>query len=266
VRTITFNRPEVHNAQNPEMLEMLIDALAATARLTPDRCRVVVLEGAGKSFCSGHDLRAVIDDSQYAANAATPEGRYRQEMELFVQPLYMFRDLPMPTICKVQGHCIAAGLMFCASADFVAASDHARFRSPVMVTQGVNDAEVPALAWRIGERRAKQLLWLDEEMSASEARNAGLVNWVVPEALLDDKVGSVAERIVLMPPGVLSLSKATFAFMADRMGRTDVDRYHFLSHQFSHQTAEARAKLERRLQSGSAQSGASVDQRAAETA
>jgi enoyl-CoA hydratase len=245
IRRITFNRPRTHNAQNPAMLTRLAEVLDETRR--DPGIRVLVLAGAGRSFTSGHDLKSIGSDAAYAANAATAEGRYWQELRLFVEPVRMFRELTIPTICRVQGYCLAAGLMFVCSSDFAIASDDATFGSPVLTSQAVNDAEVPAFAWRVGERRAKQAIWLNERLTAADALEAGLVNWVVPEAELDAKVDAIAEQLLSVPPQALALSKATFQFMADRMGRSDVDSYHYVMHQFTHQTAEAQAILAERV-------------------
>lgn len=247
-RRITFNRPDVHNAQNPEMLRQLDEALDATAH---DRSiRVLVLAGAGRSFCSGHDLRSISDNVEYARNASTAEGRFRQELRLFANPVDKFRVLPIPTIARVQGYCLAAGLMFAAAADLVVAADNASFGSPVLATQGVNDAEVPIFSWRVGERRAKQALWLNERFDAQEALAMRLVNWVVPLDALDEKVAEVTERLLLIPPESLSLSKASFQFMSDRLGERAYQQFHYMSHQFSHQTDEAKGMLQSRIEQG----------------
>ena len=245
VRRITFNRPRVHNAQNRPMLEQLIEALEDTRHRTD--VRVLVLAGTGRSFSSGHDLKSVSEDAGYAANTKTAEARFWQEERLFVEPVRMYRELPIPTICRVQGYCLAAGLMFVCASDLVVAAEDAVFGSPVLTNQAVNDAEVPGFAWRLGERRAKQAIWLDERLDAAEARRVGLVNWVVPLTDLDAAVDGVARKLVAAPRQALALSKATFRFMADRMGQADVDRFHFVVHQFSHQTAEAQALLDERI-------------------
>ncbi|MHB8328087.1 MAG: enoyl-CoA hydratase-related protein [Acidimicrobiales bacterium] len=245
VRRITFNQPRIHNAQSPAMLEKLVRVLDQTKAETD--IRVLVLAGAGRSFSSGHDLKAISTDAVYAANTKTAEDRYWQELRLFVEPVRRFRELPIPTICRVQGYCLAAGLMFACSSDFVVASEDAVFGSPVLITQAVNDAEVPAFAWRLGERRAKQAIWLNEQLNAAEALQAGLVNWVVPIEELDGRVNEVATKLLAVPRQALALSKATFQFMSDRMGRLDVDNFHYVMHQFTHQTAEARALLEERI-------------------
>jgi enoyl-CoA hydratase len=246
VRWIIFNRPTKHNAQNREMLESLDDVLRETRR--NKGVRVVVLGGNGPSFCSGHDLRSISYDEEYANSVSTAEGRYRREEDLFVGPVEAFQNLPMPTICRVQGACLAAALMFVSVSDFVIASDDSYYGSPVISTLGVNDAEVPSFSWRIGDRRAKQALWLNERIDATEAYRIGLVNWVVPLAELDSKVSEVSEKLLQAPPEALALSKASFRFMADRQGERDFSTFHFVAHQLSHETYESKTLLKARIE------------------
>jgi enoyl-CoA hydratase/carnithine racemase len=245
VRTILFNRPGVHNAQDVTMLRELDTVLAQTAN--DQSVRVVILGGVGRSFCSGHDLREMARNRSYADNAATAEGRYRQETELFVTPVRRFRLLPMPTVCRIQGHCLAAGLMFAASADFCVAGESSVFGTPVLRVMGVNDTEVPCLMTRVNERVAKEMIWLGRQLSAAEALAAGLVSCVVPDEQLDARCEEIVAALVAAPPEALRLSKDVFQFIADRRGEWDVGRYHFISHQLSHQTTEAGGLLKERL-------------------
>lgn len=245
VRWLTFNRPEVHNAQNTAMLEELIRQFR---RLRHDQqVRVLVLAGNGRSFCSGHDLRQVATSQTYRERASTPEGRFRHELEMYFEPVQMFRELRIPTICRVQGYCLAAGLMFASAADLVVASTDAVFGSPIIADIGVNDAEVASFALRVGERAAKQVLWLDERLDAADALRLGLANWVVPAEELDAMVMNVAERLAATPREALALSKESLLFMAERQGERDVNRFHFVAHQLSHQTQEAQQILEERV-------------------
>jgi enoyl-CoA hydratase len=246
VRYIEFNRPEVHNAQDVAMLEALDDVLRVTAKSRD--VRAVVLGGVGRSFCSGHDLNQMATNEDYRRNFSTVESRFEQEMRLFVDPVERFRNLQVPTICRVQGHCLAAGVMFAGSADFVVAADNASFGSPILRHLAVNDAEVFTFALRLGERRAKQLIWLDDRLDAEEAKQLGVVNWVVPLDQLDAKVAEVADQLAAAPPEALALSKATFRFAADRQGEGDINRFHFMAHQLSHHTTEASDTLTARLQ------------------
>jgi enoyl-CoA hydratase len=244
VRRVWFNRPRVHNAQNVAMLEALQSTLADTASRSD--IRVLVLGGRGPSFCSGHDLREIVKNPAYAEAASTAEGRFHQEMRLFVQPVEMLQSLTIPTVCRVQGNCLAAGLMFVGACDMAIASSEAVFGSPVVRSQAVNDAEVPLLAWYLGERRAKQMIWLDERLSAIEAKEAGLINWVCELSELDQQLDRIVGRLAQAPREVLALSKRAFRFLARRQGWDDFADYHYMSHQLSHHTAEARALLDAR--------------------
>lgn len=245
VRWLIFNRPRVHNAQDPAMLELLDEALDDLARSRS--ARAVVLAGVGESFCSGHDLRQMHDNSEYRTNAETVEGRYWQEQRLFVEPVRKFRELPMPTVCRIQGHCLGAGLMFAGSADFVIADTSARFGSPIVTSIAVNDAEVASFALRVGETWAKRVFWLDERLTAKQAAEAGLVTWVVEPHELDEFVQRVSTQLAEAPPQTVALSKQTLLFMAERRGERDVNRFHYMAHQLSHWTDESQQVLAARM-------------------
>lgn len=246
VRWVTLDRPEVRNAQNVALLEELAEALRETA--AAPSVRVLVLAGNGPSFSAGHDLREVADNPDYSANLRSVEGRFWQELDLFVRPVELLRDLRIPTIARVQGHCIAAAIMLIGASDLIVAADDASFSSAVTRDMGADDVEIPALAWALGERRAKQILWTSERLDAAEAERLGLVNWVVPRDELDAKVESVIDSLLAVPPQALALSKLGLRFMEERRGRADAAAYHFLSHQLSHNTTDAKSLLEQRVE------------------
>jgi enoyl-CoA hydratase/carnithine racemase len=244
-RWIILNRPSARNAQNEAMLRLLAEALDAVNR--DHAVRLVVLAGHGPSFSAGHDVKEVVRNARYRANLATVEGRLRQELELFVRPVELLYRLRVPTICRVQGHCVAAALMLVGAADLVVASEDATFYSHVTRDMGASDVELPLLAWAVGERRAKQLLWASDTLDAHEAQRAGLVNWVVPMEELDEKVNDVVNRVLEVPPEALALSKLSLSFMEEQRGRTQAFNYHFLAHQLSHHTADAVELLRQRI-------------------
>lgn len=238
VRWITLNRPHVHNAQTPEMIEMLCAAFNDC--LLDPMPRAVVLTGAGRSFCSGHDTIQMSTDRQYRQRMSSAEGRYREEQRLFVAPVQTLRDLPMPTVCSVRGHCLATGLALAAAADLTIASETAVFGSSLIPQLGINDSETPTFTLLVGERAAKQFLWLDDRLTAHDALRIGLVNWTVPDAELEQRTSAVAERLSAVPRAALMLSKQTMRFMADQRGEGAVGRFHYIAHQLSHHTDEAR--------------------------
>ena len=244
VRWVTLNRPAARNAQNEALLTLLTQVLAQTRE---SEARALVLAGAGTSFSAGHDVKEAAFNPRYRANIETVEGRLRQERDLFVRPIELLRSLPIPTICRLQGHCMAASLMLVGACDLVVAGEDARFSSTVTRDIGAADVEVPWVYWALGERRAKQLTWLSESLGAHDALALGIVNWVVPNDDLDDKVQAVLDELLRVPREALELSKLSFRFMEDRRGRADADAYHFLSHQLSHHTTESVELLRRRV-------------------
>jgi enoyl-CoA hydratase len=245
VRWIVLNRPSARNAQNEPMLRLLANSFEA-ADSHPD-VRVVVLAGNGSAFSAGHDVKEVVRNERYRANLATVEGRMWQELDLFVRPVELLARLRKPTVCRVHGHCIAAALMLVGAADLVVAAEDTRFASRVTRDMGAADVELPLLAWTVGERVAKRLIWTSDELDAYEAQRLGLVSWVVPQAELDDKVDAVVRRLLEVPQEALALSKMSLQFMEDERGRERAFRYHFLAHQLSHHTSDAAALLQRRL-------------------
>lgn len=245
VRHLILNRPDARNAQSAALLRALL-AAARDAADAPD-VRVVVLEGLGPSFSAGHDLKEAVVNPEYRRNLETVEGRLWQELDLFVAPIEALRALRVPTVARVQGHCLAASLMLVGAVDLVVASEDATFASRVTRDMGAADVELPSLAWAIGERRAKQLLWTSEALDARAAQALGLVNWVVPADELDAKVEAVAAALLEVPREALALSKESLRFMEDRRGRADASAYHFLAHQLSHHTTDAVELLARRV-------------------
>lgn len=196
VVTVTLNRPERKNAGNPTMwveLETVFGEIGAN----PDD-RVMVLTGAGGSFCSGADL------SHTPADAKSPLSRMRQ---LGAVALALNR-IPQPTIAKVRGVAVGAGCNLALGCDLVVASEDARF-SEIFSRRGLSidcggSWILPRL---IGLHRAKEVAFFAEMLSARDAAELGLVNRVVAAAELDALVEDWARRLAAGPPIALSMTK-----------------------------------------------------------
>jgi enoyl-CoA hydratase len=251
VARITMQRPEVRNAQNTELILALDDAMRAAA--ADDAVRVVILAGAGPSFSSGHDLKAVVGEAREDAwrkLRRTPEGRLRHERELYVDKCLAIYHLPKPTIAQVQGHCVAAGLMLAAMCDLIVAADDAVFANPVLRMTGAG-VELLVEPWELGLRKAKEFLWTGDTIDAREAWRLGLVNRVVPRRRLARDTLALAERIAHVPPVTASLVKESLNQTAALMGKEHAWRYHFMVHQFMHGTKTAADALRVRRKTGS---------------
>jgi len=251
VELVTMNRPEVRNAQNTQLLNELDEALHAADR-DPD-VNVIVIAGAGPHFSSGHDLKAYVGEApadEWHERRKTPEGKFQHERQMYFEKALAIRDLTTPTIAMVQGKCIAGGLMVACMCDLIVASDDAVFQNPVLRMTGAG-VEVLAEFADLGPRKAKEFLWTGDEIEATEAHRLGLVNRVVPRAALEEETMTLAERIAKMPPVVVQNVKRSVNHAMDLAGYRNALEYHFMVHQFQHNTKTSLDALEERKQKGS---------------
>ncbi|MGI4811864.1 MAG: enoyl-CoA hydratase/isomerase family protein [Janthinobacterium lividum] len=181
--TLTLNRPDKRNAVTPALFTQLrehLDDLVAHN----DGLGVVVLRGAGKSFCAGHDLSEV---GQMDLAWLRHESR---TLELFAQ-------LPQVVIAAVQGHCLTGGLELALAADIIIAAENARFAD----THG-KWGLVPAwgmsqrLPRRIGASKALELMVTCRQVDGREAAHIGLANLCVADAELDAEVARFAATVM----------------------------------------------------------------------
>ncbi|MGD0880577.1 MAG: enoyl-CoA hydratase [Acidimicrobiales bacterium] len=243
VATITMNRPTLANAQDTALIDG-IDACFDRADADDD-VRVVVLAGNGKHFSSGHDLKALVGDTEpdeWRLMRDTPEGKFRHEQIMYVdrcQRIYHFRK---PTIAAVQGACVAAGLMLACMCDLIVASDDATFQNPVLRMTGAG-VELLVEPWELGIRKAKEFMWTGEKLDAQEAWRLGLVNRVVPRDELTRRVNELADRVALVPPATAQVVKDSLNHTATLMGKESSWKYHFMAHQWMHNSATAASAL-----------------------
>lgn len=195
VRTLTLNRAEKLNALSTPLIEALSMELGRAAAETD--VRVVVLAGAGRSFCAGYDL----DED---APVGDPE--VRAGLTRLLERLLEVFDHPKPIVAQVQGHCLAGGCDLMMMCDLVVASDDAVFGQPEIRFGSAIVAHV--LPWLVGARRAKELVLTGfERVDASTAREIGLVNRVVPREDLEAETALLARQLAVVDPDVMSLTK-----------------------------------------------------------
>lgn len=200
VARITLLRGAQYNALSSPMMAALQGALDA---LAPDRSvRALVLAGAGKAFCAGHDLREMLDDRRVEAYQA-----------LFAQCTRLMRTIqrmPQPVIARVHGVATAAGCQLVASCDLAVASTDSRF-----AVSGVNlglfcSTPSVALSRNVGRKQAFEMLVTGEFIDAETARERGLVNRVVAPDRLDDEIEALCRAIASKPEGVVARGKELF--------------------------------------------------------
>jgi len=205
VATLRLNRPHAYNALSVGLMAALQDALDAIAR--DPATRVVVIAGAGKGFCAGHDLREL---------RANP-GRdfYARTFAQCSRLMQSVVNLPKPVIARVHGVATAAGCQLVASCDLAIAADDARFAVP-----GVNiglfcSTPMVALTRAIGRKAAMKMLLTGDLLPAATARQLGLVNDVVPAEELDAAALGLATTIAAKSPLTLAIGKEAFYRQAE---------------------------------------------------
>ena len=188
VATVIFNRPEVNNAYNAELIQGVLDGLEALGG--NPAVRVVVLKGNGRHFQAGADLKwinAVRVQSpamNHAASRSTAEAIDR------------LNRLPVPVVALVQGGCFGGGTGVVAACDVVIAADNAIF-SIAEVRWGLHAGIiVPHLNDAIGVRQVRRYALTGERFGAEEARRIGLVHEVVPLAGLEERGADIVAQIL----------------------------------------------------------------------
>jgi len=197
---LTLNRPEAFNSLSSGLMRLLQDEMDAIA--ADPAVRVVIIEGAGRGFCAGHDLKEVTALKTVAARQAL----MAQCCKLMLSVVHC----PKPVIAKVHGVAAAAGCQLVASCDLAVADDGARFMTP-----GVNiglfcSTPMVALGRNIGRKHAMEMLLTGEAMDAPTAHRFGLINRHVALSELDDAVMHFARLIAGKSSYTLRVGKEAF--------------------------------------------------------
>ena len=198
IATVTINRPQRKNAVTGDMWAELAQTFRTLAADPDVRC--VVITGAGGEFCSGADLTARAASGRQVHQLAAM--RHVNDAALSLH------RMPQPTIAKVRGVAVGAGCNLALGCDLVVAGESARF-SEIFAKRGLSldFGGSWLLPRRIGLHRAKELALFGDIISASEARELGFVNRVLPEDELDAFVDGWARRLAAGPPIALALTK-----------------------------------------------------------
>jgi methylglutaconyl-CoA hydratase len=215
VATLTLNRPEKHNAMSGLMLQELQDAARA---LAADRSvRVVVLTGAGKSFCAGGDLGWM--QAQMEADAET-RGR---EARVLAEMLNLLNTLPQPLIGRLQGNAFGGGVGMASVCDVAIGVD--RLKMGLTETKlGLIPATIgPYVIARMGEARARRVFMSARLFDAAEAVDLGLLSRAVPADSLDAAVEAEVTPYLDCAPGAVADAKALARALGPRIDKSTID-------------------------------------------
>ena len=197
--TLTLNRPEVHNAFDPEMVRALAERLR---ELDADPAvRAVVLQGAGRSFCAGADIEHMKASATFSR---------RQNFEAALESARAFQQLHRlgkPTVARVHGAVRGGGVGLVAACDIAIAARDATFRLSE-VKLGIIPAMIsPYVIAAVGERAARRYMLTGEEFDAAEARRIGLVHELAHEDGLDATIGRVLAQLHSSGPRAVAAVK-----------------------------------------------------------
>jgi len=204
VAEITLNRPNSLNTFNIPLATELDQALKRLD--SEEQARVIILKGAGKAFCAGIDVGDF-------SNKSVME--YRDWIECMENPLITISRIKKPVIAQVHGVAAANGAGLVAAADLAIASENARL-GLTAINVGLNCVgPVIPVTRSVGRKRALELLFYGDLISAKEALGMGLINRAVPEADLDKEARNWAVALVQKSPLALQIAKKAFYAAAD---------------------------------------------------
>jgi enoyl-CoA hydratase len=241
IARIVLNRPETANAQDTKFLYELNAAFDRAAR--DEAIRVIILAANGKHFSSGHDLgeknwHANMHDHDTVGTmcgftCAGAEAQMSREEEIYIGFSERWRNIPKPTIAAVQGKCIAGGLMLAWPCDLIIATEDASFSDPT-VSFGVGGVEYFTHLWEVGARKAKEMLFTSDALSAEDALRLGMVNKVVTREALEEASLEMARKIAAKSRFALKLTKKAINASQDAQGRAIAMQNAFHLHQLAH--------------------------------
>jgi len=253
IATITLNRPDKFNNIRPPMWDELADAVEI-ANKNKD-VRVIVLQGAGDSFCAGFDFSGGLehfrDGVQEAGTKDWNPGADMMAVTAPYGPIPKFMSIwrsPKPVITKIHGWCVGGGSEMGLLGDIVVASEDAQIGTPYSRVWGCHLTGM--WIYRLGLTRAKQYALTGEPVSGREAADIGLINEAVPLEELDACVEAWSEKLARIPVTQLAAMKLVVNQAYDNMGLQTTQQMGCMLDGMMRNTPEGKAFVETAMGQG----------------
>ncbi len=246
IATITLNRPKSLNTIVPPMPD---EVEAAVERAVADgTVKVIVVRGAGRSFCAGYDFSGGFhhwDEGLTTDGAWDPGKDFVAATAPSLAPTQKFMSVwrsPKPVIAQVHGWCVGGGSDFALCADLVVASEDARIGTPYSRMWGAYLSGM--WLYRLGLTRAKEYALTGRPLSGSQAAACGLINVAVPFERLEDEVRAQAQRLAAIPSSQLAAMKLVVNQAYENMGLASTQTLGVILDGLMRNTPDARSFIE----------------------
>jgi 2-(1,2-epoxy-1,2-dihydrophenyl)acetyl-CoA isomerase len=209
ILTLTFNRPEARNALSSELLQALGSQLA-DGEINPE-VRCVVITGTGAAFCAGGDVKAMSETNSNGAKSTLDTLIQRQRLNQRATSGRLYK-MPKPTLAVLPGPAAGAGLSIALACDLRIMSSTA-FMTTAFAKVGFAGDYGGSLfmSQLVGTAKARELYFLSDRISAKEAKDLGLTNWVVEPKALQESAVDIAQKLANGPTVAYSYMKENLA-------------------------------------------------------
>ena len=209
ILTLTFNRPEARNALSSELLQALGSQLA-DGEINPE-VRCVVIKGTGAAFCAGGDVKAMSETNSNGAKSTLDTLIQRQRLNQRATSGRLYK-MPKPTLAVLPGPAAGAGLSIALACDLRIMSSTA-FMTTAFAKVGFAGDYGGSLfmSQLVGTAKARELYFLSDRISAKEAEDLGLTNWVVEPEALQESAADIAQKLANGPTVAYSYMKENLA-------------------------------------------------------
>jgi 2-(1,2-epoxy-1,2-dihydrophenyl)acetyl-CoA isomerase len=198
VLTLILNRPDSLNALNAGLVTELRAALDGAAR--DQEVGAIVVQGAGRAFSAGGDLREGATSRQTTESGVNAFEDWSDGLRAAMECSRLLHQIPIPTIAMIRGPAAGAGLALAAACDMRFASSNAVLTTAFVKVGFSGDFGITYFLTRlVGTAKARELMLLSEKLDAAEALRIGLVNRVIPDDSLEAETMRIARQIAAGP-------------------------------------------------------------------